>query len=259
MGSQEELAELVAELTVRDLADRLGDLKIEVPPGTGEREALAGPLLERLAADAAARDQLCSFCKICCRWRWDDSVWPLTCGHLACLECLGRHIEAQIERMRASLKYRLPCIFAPDCEHEIEFRDASDMSTRLKAIWQDLRKRERLIRGAGHEVVECPKPGCVGVAYKERGKKTAMCFLCEHSWEVDPEGGDDLGGDPRYDGERVRRCPKCQVPIEKDGGCNAIACLHCGLVFDWARTRSILYYDIISYTMIYFILQYNIL
>lgn len=33
------------------------------------------------------------------------------------------------------------------------------------------------------------------------------------------------------------RCPKCSVPIEKNGGCNQVVCQRCHQVFDWQRAK----------------------
>ena len=168
----------------------------------------------------------------------DDDVWPLTCGHLACFQCLGMYLESQIQAMKSSLKYNLPCIYAPACSHEMRFQDAASMSAALRSLWNDLQRRERLIRNAKYEVLECPQAGCVGVAYKERGRRTAMCFLCEHTWEANVDGTDDDGQKPNFDGTRVRKCPKCQAPIEKNGGCNHMHCTRCGRHFDWTASQS---------------------
>mmetsp|Transcript_1021 Transcript_1021/g.997 ORF Transcript_1021/g.997 Transcript_1021/m.997 type:complete len:162 (-) Transcript_1021:5-490(-) len=111
------------------------------------------------------------------------------------------------------------------------------MSDAFRRIWKDLQRRERLIRDAKFEVLECPKPDCVGVAYKERGKRMAMCFLCEHAWEANPCGHEKEWEKPGFDGERVRRCPKCQAPIEKNGGCNHMVCTRCGRNFDWGSSQ----------------------
>ncbi|CAE7241919.1 Psmd1, partial [Symbiodinium necroappetens] len=206
--------------------------------GYVEKSELVDAAVRRLDSDGKAKLQLFSYCRICCNWCLDDDVWPLTCGHLACFQCLGMYLESQIQAMKSSLKYNLPCIYAPACSHEMRFQDAASMSAALRNLWKDLQQRERLIRDAKYEVLECPQPGCVGVAYKERGRRTAMCFMCEHTWEANSNGTDDDGQKPNFDGTRVRKCPKCQAPIEKNGGCNHMHCTRCGRHFDWTASQS---------------------
>ena len=205
--------------------------------GCIEKSELIEALLGRLARDEKAKASSFSYCRICCSWYLDDDVWPLTCGHLVCLHCLGNHLESQVGIMKSSLQYRLPCIFAPKCQHEIRFQDAAAMSEALRKIWKDLQARERLIKDAKFEVLECPKADCVGVAYNERGRRMAMCFMCEHTWEANPGGHDEEWEKPGFNGEKVRKCPKCQSPIEKNGGCNHMTCTRCGRHFDWGSSQ----------------------
>eukprot|EP00439_Symbiodinium_sp_Y106_P024473 s5107_g2.t9 len=232
-----ELRAVCQTCTVKELKKLLTNLAVDLS-GYVEKSELVDAAVRRLDSDGKAKLQLFSYCRICCNWCLDDDVWPLTCGHLACFQCLGTYLESQIQAMKSSLKYNLPCIYAPACSHEMRFQDAASMSAALRNLWKDLQQRERLIRDAKYEVLECPQPGCVGVAYKERGRRTAMCFMCEHTWEANADGTDDDGKKPNFDGTRVRKCPKCQAPIEKNGGCNHMHCTRCGRHFDWTASQS---------------------
>ncbi|CAE7367302.1 PSMD1 [Symbiodinium sp. CCMP2592] len=232
-----ELRAVCQTCTVKELKKLLTNLAVDLS-GYVEKSELVDAAVRRLDSDGKAKLQLFSYCRICCNWCLDDDVWPLTCGHLACFQCLGMYLESQIQAMKSSLKYNLPCIYAPACSHEMRFQDAASMSAALRNLWKDLQQRERLIRDAKYEVLECPQPGCVGVAYKERGRRTAMCFMCEHTWEANADGTDDDGKKPNFDGTRVRKCPKCQAPIEKNGGCNHMHCTRCGRHFDWTASQS---------------------
>eukprot|EP00438_Fugacium_kawagutii_P011726 Skav222900 [mRNA] locus=scaffold1489:23076:40643:+ [translate_table: standard] len=231
-----ELRAVSQTLTVKELKKLLKDLQVDVTRCL-EKSELLQALVQRLERDEKMKASLFTYCRICCNWCLDDDVWPLTCGHLVCFQCLGNHLESQVQVMKSSLTYKLPCIYAPACDHEIRFQDAASMSDAFRRIWKDLQRRERLIRDAKFEVLECPKPDCVGVAYKERGKRMAMCFLCEHAWEANPCGHEKEWEKPGFDGERVRRCPKCQAPIEKNGGCNHMVCTRCGRNFDWGSSQ----------------------
>ncbi|OLQ01422.1 26S proteasome non-ATPase regulatory subunit 1 [Symbiodinium microadriaticum] len=232
-----ELRAVCQTCTVKELKKLLTNLAVDLS-GYVEKSELVDAAVRRLDSDGKAKLRLFSYCRICCNWCLDDDVWPLTCGHLACFQCLGMYLESQIQAMKSSLKYNLPCIYAPACSHEMRFQDAASMSAALRNLWKDLQQRERLIRDAKYEVLECPQPGCVGVAYKERGRRTAMCFMCEHTWEANSNGTDDDGQKPNFDGTRVRKCPKCQAPIEKNGGCNHMHCTRCGRHFDWTASQS---------------------
>ncbi|CAJ1380698.1 unnamed protein product [Effrenium voratum] len=230
-----ELRSLGAALSVKELKKQLQELQVDLR-GCVEKSELVDAFAKRLE-DEKTRRSLLSYCRICCDWRLEDDIWPLTCGHIVCVQCLSVHLESQMETMRSSLKYHLPCPYAPACTHEIRFQDAAAMSDALRRLWADLQKRERLLREAKYQVLECPKAGCVGVAYLEKGRRTAMCFICEHTWEADAGGQDQEWQKPGFS-RHVRRCPKCQAPIEKNGGCNHMKCTQCGRDFDWAASQA---------------------
>jgi hypothetical protein len=92
-----------------------------------------------------------------------------------------------------------------------------------------LRKRERLQANRlfpPEMQVNCPQPGCVGLGYI--GFDSVMCFVCEHQWSLldGVAPGDDLPG-------CLKDCPKCNVQIEKNGGCDHMTC-RCGYEFYWS-------------------------
>jgi len=62
-----------------------------------------------------------------------------------------------------------------------------------------------------------------------------MCFICEQQWE--PE---DVGAPVPVDvnveevmGVKVKKCPKCNEYIEKNGGCDHMTC-RCSYEFWWS-------------------------
>merc|ERR1712007_193125 len=66
--------------------------------------------------------------------------------------------------------------------------------------------------------INCPQPHCWGLGYL--GFDTVMCFICEHQWSPGQEGAPiptevDV---EEVMGIRVKKCPKCDEYIEKNGG-----------------------------------------
>merc|ERR1719343_1924776 len=132
--------------------------------------------------------------------------------------------------LKNAKRHPLPCLF-PECSTPISVQTAAGFCQQVRGVWNDLGQREKLLSHAKYPVAECPQPGCVGVAYVEPGRRTAMCFLCEHQWQVSDSGDDTAQANF---GSNVRVCPKCQAPIEKRSGCNHMQCSKCGRQFDWS-------------------------
>merc|ERR1712228_677228 len=70
--------------------------------------------------------------------------------------------------------------------------------------------------------VDCPRSDCMGLGYL--GFDTVMCFICEHQWSVEVDVPDSSQSEGLGGATSVQRCPSCQVPISKDGGCDHMTC-----------------------------------
>lgn len=196
-----------------------------------EKSDLIAALADHLMTEERVRLRMLTFCEICCSWLRTEDMWPLSCKHLVCEACLGRHLAVEADKMLKNAKrHPLPCLF-PECSTPIAVQTASSFCQQVRSVWADLGKREKLLSHARYPVAECPSPGCVGVAYVEPGRRMAMCFLCEHQWQVSES--DDATAQPNF-AANVRTCPKCKVPIEKSWGCNDMRCTKCGRQFDWS-------------------------
>lgn len=94
----------------------------------------------------------------------------------------------------------------------------------LEKLARDLEARRRLQKNELYPravQVDCPHPSCVGIGYL--GFDQVMCFFCNHQWAAN-WSGDMPGG--------YKRCPKCEAPIDKNGGCDHMTC-RCGYDFWW--------------------------
>merc|ERR1719225_1612633 len=105
----------------------------------------------------------------------------------------------------------------------------------------------------------CPSAGCDTICHICTGTKSQgvavtcptcvkeFCSLCSASWHPGlscAENGAFLvkqGGDVgdlamwigQMEGENIKRCPMCAVPIERDAGCAQMMCKRCKHVFCW--------------------------
>ena len=105
----------------------------------------------------------------------------------------------------------------------------------------------------------CPSAGCDTICHICTGTKSQgvavtcptcvkeFCSLCSATWHPGltcAENGAFLvkqGGEVgdlamwigQVEGENIKRCPMCAVPIERDAGCAQMMCKRCKHVFCW--------------------------
>lgn len=164
-----------------------------------------------------------STCPVC-----QDYVGPTLkcsgCQFQACEGCMRHWCEEQLPDCAAQKMLKLRCFNRSECAHDIPLNVALHVSADVRQLRRLLQRRQRLQANALYPPelqVDCPQPGCVGLAY--RGWDTAMCFICEYQWSL-IDGSAPVDGLP---GE-LKQCPNCKAQIEKSGGCNHMTC-RCGL------------------------------
>ena len=158
--------------------------------------------------------------------------------------------------MRHARAYTLRCPWAPGCSCALDKELLGKFgSQQLRDAAAAVAYRDQLIERAGVigcRWLECPQAGCVGVGYDDGVQATAMCFVCQHQFEVPPRGMVRVVGNAIYSWllswwpERIdgvsgwRPCPHCGAAILKDGGCDNMRCGMCQRTFRWGlRSNSI--------------------
>ena len=98
----------------------------------------------------------------------------------------------------------------------------------------------------------CPSPGCHTICYISHGSKyqgvavtcptctNTFCSSCSASWHMglsckEAEMGNVMESTFPWEGfeENIKKCPQCQVMIEKNEGCAQMMCRSCKHVFCW--------------------------
>lgn len=232
---QENIRQQLYEWTVADLTSALVECRLELGVCCQKQE-LAERLADHLSKNQDVAKLIMTYCSICSTHKPVDGFWPLRCGHFVCVACLKRHLEVQVLKMRYTRHRELECPFGPNCSEHIHVDDAKLFSALVLPLWRDLGRREELIQRAANKypVLECPQPECVGVAFEEAGCQTAMCFLCEHQWATGQGTATASISLPTG----LKACPKCQIPIEKMGGCDHMHCTRCNNHFSWRFAKS---------------------
>lgn len=169
-------------------------------------------------------------CTICC-----EVGGPLmknfNCEHSACSSCWSRWLDSQVPFFRSEANLDSARCFGPSCGADMAsplLRLSIAGSVEGSRLVKDLAIRNKLQKNVlfpQEMQVNCPRPQCVGIGYM--GFDQIMCFICEHQWSASGSApGDDMP-------QAVKRCPKCKVCIEKNGGCDHMTCNQCRHEFWW--------------------------
>ena len=214
------------------------------------------------------RDRKCFVCPVCRTWCGLSHSVQCSRQHRVCKDCMrgwANQFE-QLQPMILSRTFALPCFcfsgatrrcrgkFPEEALRSLARCNCADRRTcscsKLEQLCRDFQIRKHVQQNAGWsrrlrgQVVECPEAGCVGLAYTETGR--AMCFVCEHQWEVEETDASfrrwacscarRMPASEQTVPSGCKRCPSCKVLIEKNGGCDHMAC-KCGHHFWWSSLR----------------------
>ena len=212
-----------------------------------EAKVLSPSKIEALAArtmDASSTD-----CEICFLPLPDSSKAGLECGHLFCTECWKEYLETKIVQDGVSLSIQCP---SGDCQ--VLVNDAAVLQ--LLQDSEHATKYELLIT---NNLVECnglmrwcPAPNCHNAVHVGSGGMQEIrctcghryCYACAEDWHGPVSCATlrkwakkcaDDSETVNWINANTKECPKCNNPIEKNGGCNHMTCrkLTCGYDFCW--------------------------
>jgi hypothetical protein len=113
-------------------------------------------------------------CEICL----DDSLtslWPLSCGHAYCRECIESHVKTLVS---IGDVYRVNCP-TPTCRQPLTMRDIEFVCCAdVTASYRLEKKRIDSLRS--RDVVPCATPDCAGLLTKAKSAAATMrhCDLC---------------------------------------------------------------------------------
>ena len=184
------------------------------------------------------------------------------CGHSFCGQCWGYHCETQI---KTGVSTTLSCMQS-GCDNLVD----EDL---VLAHVTTPEVRERYIHLSFIDYVRChpnlrfcPGPNCDIVVKAEDSVakevicvscKSKFCFKCANSYHAPTDCETirqwlnkcaDDSETANYISAHTKDCPKCNICIEKNGGCNHMQCFNCKHDFCWMclgnwRTHGSEYYE----------------
>ncbi|KAF6039830.1 ARIH1 [Bugula neritina] len=188
-------------------------------------------------------------CEICFSTLPTTVMTGLECGHLFCEQCWSMYLTSKILHEGISETISCPAhVCGILVDDATVMRLVRDQRVRLKyqhLITNSFVECNRLLRW-------CPAADCgraIRVNYVDSKPVTCtcghrFCFSCAESWH-DPvkcfwlkkwvKKCDDDSETSNWIAANTKECPKCQVTIEKDGGCNHMICRNqsCKADFCW--------------------------
>ncbi|KAI1301586.1 E3 ubiquitin-protein ligase arih1 [Halotydeus destructor] len=188
-------------------------------------------------------------CIICCRDLPPSMLTGLACGHRFCKDCWGNYLTTKI--MEEGMGNKISCA-AHACDIFVDDQTVMSLISEAKVK----QRYQHLITNSFVECNKllrwCPKPECthaVKVQFLDFQpvKCTCcqvFCFLCGENWHEPVKCDllrrwrkkcDDDSETSNWISANTKECPKCNVTIEKDGGCNHMVCKNqnCKADFCW--------------------------
>ena len=186
----------------------------------------------------------CSICFIDCKI---EHIVIMNCDHYFCLDCMRYFLKSNITDRNLNIKCP-----EPECKNKLNHDDIMLIATDdIKEIYEKYLLENTLSKDKNCKF--CPKPDC-GMAMYSTGENPMLicpkcnikfCFDCNTSewhtgitcknyqkWKKDNSQSDNKFNE-FLKRKKVKKCPKCKVNIEKNGGCNHMHCSNCDHHFQW--------------------------
>ncbi len=193
------------------------------------------------------------WCPICLTSFEDTKIIRLPCKCTSCSDCLTSWMVTQALELHYQTHENILCM-STACKKPFKVQQVLDQFNQqqqevINAVLFDVYlKKEEDIR-------KCPNSQCTYAGVIDTSKScrnNLECSLCGTQWreKVHYTGFEemmeviknrDIKSNELYstiwEETFTRRCPKCQVNIEKNGGCNHMTCKKCQYEFCWLCTR----------------------
>ncbi|CAF1203807.1 unnamed protein product [Rotaria sp. Silwood1] len=200
----------------------------------------------------------------CCICLYDNNlIIVFDCNHHVCLSCFKQYAITKLNSRQfkydSNIGYSLgcPCGCPNTLLHELHIFRLMDKSNYER--YKTFGAEEYVLY---HHGVICPTPSCgCGLIFDENNLKIlcplpigcgkTFCRSCKRLWQDDTIRTCSCQDDRQNDNQAFsfwnqlfgrqresslgtfKKCPRCSVNTEKDGGCNAISCTRCGMTWCW--------------------------
>lgn len=186
-------------------------------------------------------------CPVCIQTQPFDKFHNLSCAHPFCKSCWSMHFEVQVSQ---GISTQIRCM-AAGCDVLVPEDAVLTLVSRpnVRDKYQQFAFQDYV--KSHPELRFCPGTNCqVIIRSQELSAKKATCRMCESSFCFRC-GNDyhaptdcstirkwltkcaDDSETANYISANTKDCPKCNICIEKNGGCNHMQCFSCKFDFCW--------------------------
>jgi len=183
-------------------------------------------------------------CGIC----FDDDfsakeMFSLPCGHEFCSGCFRTYIEIQFDESPTAI---LDCTCpSANCHERVTEEEVAELTPNRLGTWENQRFASFIDLEPHHRW--CPGPDCKMIGISDMASGTAKCVGCDTNFcfacgeQAHPPAtcaeferwNKVFSSSQCWIAKNSKPCPGCNVPVEKDTGCNHMHCSRCDSHFCW--------------------------
>lgn len=240
-----EFSPAEATLLLRDSSFSVERVLEHVNNDRSELLKASGIMLQKEVGPSAISAESTQTCEICyCDDISSTEGYALACGHVFCRDCWSAYIENKFtEGRNQALGARCP---SQECAVRIKSLDVETISSDLLTTWKSKLREDFIEKDSSF--TSCPGPDCEMAAWSLSGAngnlsciqcETDFCFKCSNPPHAPAkcsslQSWNKLFGDSKFWVKKnTKPCPGCNVPIEKNTGCNHMQCTQCQYDFCW--------------------------
>ena len=185
-------------------------------------------------------------CRICFSNKVNpNNIAQISCGHFFCDNCIKTYLTNKIINGQV---LDITCLLGGCPKRYSEEEIEANVEEEVFKKYKKFKNIQIKLSNPNKIYVNCPFPDCEEIVDCTNPESEFMicnnnhifCYKC-HKLGKHPKGkclNDEINllqqiQNKNKNGKNFKQCPKCQVIIEKNEGCNQMHCINCGYDFCW--------------------------
>ena len=185
-----------------------------------------------------------NICTICYENLYNKNNISHTCQHFFCDKCMNTYLTNKIINGDV---LNIKCLLG-GCQRIYSDKDIKlNVNSRIYKKYKNFKYQKLMLLNIEKHYVQCPYPDCSEFVeitnfkdeFVECENKHYFCYKCrslDYHRKFKCQNDDKILLSElynNYDKNNYKQCPRCQILIEKNSGCNEIKCINCGYIFCW--------------------------